>query len=391
MIWPYIILSYVTLFLFGLSDNIRGPLLPELIRFFDLNNTVGSFIFAFSSAFGFVASGLTPKMIQRFGLYYSLLFGVALLALGNLIAGSANSYIMLLSGICFFGFSLGLTNVVQNIMVSQSGPDQYLSRTLAGLHSMYGLASLFAPFVVSLNYEMHFDWRGSFLSVSLFGLLILIWGYVFYSSKIKSIEERALLMVAQNRKDNYLSVAHEPKLLQWFAGFILAAYVVAEIMVSSRMAQYVREVHGADLEKSTLYVSLFFLLLLAGRLFFAFVHVPVSKEKLLSGSLILSIAMALLGIHWSPWFFAMTGLTMSLFYPMAIAYISDKFSHDSNSAISKAVMLQGFFVILMHIGVGYLTDLFGIQKALYFGILFLALSGASLFYCHQQLKSKKVS
>lgn len=378
MIWSYIVLSYLTLFLYGLADNIRGPLLPELIHFFSLSNTQGSLIFALSSGLAFFASYKSGRVMHLMGLNKSLIFAVFLMALGYLVVGLAPSFVVVLVGICFFGLSMGLLGVIQNIMASLGSPVKIRSQIMAGLHSMYGLSSLFAPMLVTWNYKyLESGWRSTFLVVSGLAFITLAGSIIaLFRSRFQEP------VVAPPKEDK------ESALISWIAGFVLAAYVVAEILVSSRLALFTREVHGANLEESSNYLSWFFLLLLGGRLLFAVVPLNFSRAKILGVSLVLSVIFCVLGVQSHPWLLAASGLTMSVFYPFAITYITEKFKENAFSAIAKAVTLQGLCVVIMHLGVGYLTDVLGIQKALYFGIIFLGLSGLSLFLCERMLANK---
>ena len=49
IIWPLILISFASLFVFGISDNIRGPLFPEILKEFNISDSMGSLMFALSS------------------------------------------------------------------------------------------------------------------------------------------------------------------------------------------------------------------------------------------------------------------------------------------------------------------------------------------------------
>lgn len=377
MIWSYIILSYVTLFLYGMADNLRGPLLPELIQYFSLTNTQGSLVFALSSCFAFVASYKSGSLMHRVGITRALMVAVFAMAFGYLIVGSAPNYIVVLCGITFLGVSMGLLGVIQNVMVSLGATENVRSQYMAGLQSMYGLSSFLAPLIVTFSYQHLSGWRSAFLLVSGFAFLILA---ATLFSHLKNPPKEPIL--EKPPKDR------ESDLVSWLAGFVVGSYVVAEVVVSSRLAQFTREAHGANLEQSNTYVSWFFLMLLGGRVFFALVPLRFTRSKILGVSLFLSVLCCVLGVQYNPWFLSLAGLTMSVFYPFALTYITEKFGAHAFNAIAKAVTLQGLFVIIMHVCVGYLTDLMGIQKAMYFGIIFLFFSGLALFLCDRWLTKK---
>ncbi len=65
-IWPLILISYASLFVFGISDNIRGPLFPEILKEFNISDSMGSLMFALGSLSGFVASYFTRTLLRRY-------------------------------------------------------------------------------------------------------------------------------------------------------------------------------------------------------------------------------------------------------------------------------------------------------------------------------------
>jgi FHS family glucose/mannose:H+ symporter-like MFS transporter len=156
----------------------------------------------------------------------------------------------------------------------------------------------------------------------------------------------------------------------WFAGFF-ATYVAAEILVSTRLALYMRTYFNMSLESSSNYVTYFFIFLLAGRLVFAFKTFSTRLKTQLNTSLIFSIICLLLGLWLHPFFLALVGLAMAPFYPLSIVYISEKTGHQKRRFLTFVMGLQSLCVIGMHMGVGYLTDIYGLSSALGVGIALL--------------------
>lgn len=361
MIWNYIIFSYVTLFLYGLADNIRGPLLPEIMKTYGLNHSQGSLIFAVSSIVGVVSSILAQRIIKKLGLLKALTFACLFLAAGYFLVFWAHDFTLMLAGIALFGFSMGLLGVTQNIMGSVAAPPEKRRKVLSGLHSMYGLSSFVAPFVVTYAMIRFSDWRYSFLIVALFCVVIIV-SLLFSRERPSPVEE-----------DLAPTTPYKATLRSWFDGLTLALYVGAEILVSSRIASFSRENFNYDFAQASQLVSYFFAFLLAGRLFFMFFQSPLSTKNSLFLSLILSLIFLYLGLEFHPLWLALTGLSMSLFYPFIITYLSEKYQTHVSQVISKALILQSICIVLMHLGVGLLSDGLGLKKALMVGYAFLAI------------------
>ena len=81
----------------------------------------------------------------------------------------------------------------------------------------------------------------------------------------------------------------------------------------------------------------------------------------------------------------LVGLCMAPFYPMSIAYISQKAGKKARKFIIFAMGMQSLMVVAMHLGVGYLTDAFGLFYAFGVGIFALLLSLICLNFHPQKI------
>lgn len=362
-----LVFAFASLFTLGLADNIRGPLFPEILNQFHLSNVEGSWIFAATSAMAFFASSVSAVYLKRYTISSLLFSGVLTLAVGLAVMGFASSFAWLLVGSLFLGVGFGFIGVAQNLLVAENVEPKLRSRALSGLHAMYGLASFFAPLLAASTAEVFHTWTGAFYVVTAICGMFLLFQYVirphpgFHIQKHKELEsaegktrvsKKALLMVC----------------------CFFAFYVVAEILISTRLALYMRTYFAMDLNQSAAYVTLFFLFLLLGRIAFAFLHLPFSLKTQLNGFLVLSLIFLILGLKLHPFFLALTGLSMAPYYPLCVAYISEISNDLSRVFLSFAMSFQSLAVVSMHLGVGYMTDQFGLAFAFGVGIVSLMIS-----------------
>ena len=155
---------------------------------------------------------------------------------------------------------------------------------------------------------------------------------------------------------------------------LFAFYVVAEILVSTRLALYMRENFSMNLEQSSLYVTYFFIFLFIGRLVFAFLRIPGSVKLQMNLSLIFSLICLFFGLSIHPFFLAIVGLTMAPYYPLSVAYISQKTGRNERHYLTLAMSIQSLSVVGMHLGAGYLTDSGGVKQAFSIGVGALIIS-----------------
>lgn len=383
IIWPLIFISYASLFVFGISDNIRGPLFPEILKEFNLSDSVGSLMFALSSLSGFVASHFARKLLRKFD-RRSILQG-ACLSLTCALVGlslSPNFYTFLAFSV-LFGLSSGLIGLIPNVLVPLGATVEKKQQLLSGLHAMYGIASLLAPMLVAALGFFTGNWRYTFAITALAPLTLF-----FYSLHKSHHPHHAKPKRTAEEHKASKKVNFKP---QVFLAFMVSFAVAAEIMMSSRLALYMRRVWNYDLETSSLYVTYFFISLLLGRLLFTGIKLKRTILFQLSACLVLTAFMIGLGLFVHPLFLVAAGFTIAPFYPLAISFISEEFPKDLDTAVSYMMATDSMMLALMHVLIGQLSDSFGIHHAMFAGMFFLGMSFFFVNSYHFFFKSSQKS
>lgn len=352
----WILLAYLSLFALGLSDNARGPLFPELLRYFSVSSTEGSFFYVLSAAMGLLGSYVSQPMIARIGKLQSLRASTLAMSLSSFSMSMAQEFWQLVLASGFFGFSIGWMGVMQNVLVLSSARPENMQRVQSGLHAMYAISSLLAPLTVAWTYENYQSWRATFVLTAILGAV------AFLSCLFSPADPPQKANVdpgAVTRRGQKILVA-----------LVLGSYVVLELLVSTRLAQFVRDVHNMTLEQSSYYTTFFFVALLVGRLAFTVYHPKWTLEKQMTLSMVLSILFVALGIVSHPAWLAASGLAMAPFYPLTMTWAGSLFPKEISSVTSYMVAGSGTLLVSMHFSVGVLTDKIGIAGALWVGPAF---------------------
>jgi len=351
MKYSYIIFAYSALFIFGFIDNAKGPLYPQLLDYFSLSQVQGSLIFSLSSGLSFITSIFAKVWLKRFGAILSTRIALSIQFLSTLImalCGPDQFYLFLL-GSCLFGISVGVEGITLNLIVAKASSKTKSRQTLAGLHAMYGVASFLIPYFVyqlGLIYSSH---KEILIALSIIPLIAFI-----STIKLKSL----------NIKEN---IHHEVKLVKrnvLILGFSIGMYVSTEMLLSSRLVLYYREVGGFDKIIAGQLLSLFFGGLLAGRVLFTIFKIPISSLNLLKISIGLGLIFSILGITVYKPILALNGLSMSFFFPCAIDYIGENFKHSVELLVSKVFIFVGAGLVSMHWVFGLISQYYGITAAM---------------------------
>lgn len=326
---------------------------------------MGSWMFALSNISGLVASYACRFLLRRYNRLVVLRGGCVGLTLSLLGLSTAPIFTVFLFFSFTFGLSLGILGLVPNILVPLGSSAPRKQQMLSGLHTMYGLASLLAPLFAALIEHFFDSWRWTFASAALAPLALL--AYTFHSSH-RSLHTKSVFSKETqqaNQKKNF-----KP---QVFLALMLSFAVAVEIMISSRLALYMQRNLNFNMEASSLYVSYFFISLMLGRFLFTVVRFRRTPQFLLSTSVALAGLCILGGVYLHPLLLAFSGFMIAPFYPLAISWISSEFPEDLDNAVSYMMATDSLMLIVMHLAVGKISDLLGIQYALLSGLGFVVL------------------
>jgi fucose permease len=358
-----ILLAYLSLFYFGLIDNIRGPLYPEILTHFKIHNNKGTWFFALASGTAILSGSLFPWLAHRVGTYWAFMTGVFFCVVSQFVFAGARHFEVLLLGSWALGVGIGLIGVAQNILVLTAATRQNLTRLMNGLHANYAGSSLIAPLIVALVFHYTQSFRGPFLALGLLGILTFLY----------FLKSREVFEVSDNKE--FKDQSHRLQKKHIYFATVLSAYVVGEVLLATRLAQFMRDVHGASLEASSYWTTSFFVGLFFARLVFTFTSVSMLIRTQLLLGLFSSALFFALGLRVSPWFFVLVGISMAPCYALVMSWMSERAQDSLRVATTSAIVSSGIFIVTMHLVAGQITDLHGVSVALWVGVAFLVLSG----------------
>jgi MFS transporter, FHS family, glucose/mannose:H+ symporter len=366
---PYITAGFVSLFALAFLDNSRSPVFQDIIVDLDLKDGVAALFFAATSFMSFVLGRTSPRILAAgVSLLNLVRIGHLLMLLGFVWISKSHSIVALISASGLFGVGYGIINLTQNILIIEGSAPALRRRLLSGLHSVYALASLVAPVVISFCFEFGIEWRQAFVIFSVFPLGAIV---MTFFAKNKAAAD--LVKAVPAARNNF-------NLKNFLVSLGIAFYVVGEILVTTRLPLYLRRDEGFSPESAARYLGLFFLLLFIGRLSFAFVKFEkISNRQIMLVSLALATLTTALGVLVHPAWFAWSALPMAPFFGVALNYITESFGQGVNAALGAALSLQSLFVVAMHYGIGMITESWGIRTAMLVTPIFLILSGVLIF------------
>ncbi len=363
--------SYLALFCVGLMENSRGAFYTDFINLFNVSTSSGSLLFSLSSLASFLATITSRFWLYRLSSVFATRVGLIFLFISTVIFYSVTyinqNFSIFMSLNLVYGLGIGILSISLNNLICENSRVDQRSRLLSGLHSMYGLASLVAPYILTSLYYLRTSWTIVFIILAIFAFLVLLFSTLINSSS--------------NELNN--EVGHfAPFKMYFLIGLTGALYVTSEVIVSSRLSFYLINSFKLSKVNANYLLSLFFIFLFLGRLLGSVIKTNIPKLALLKLSLILSISIILIGINFYPPLVALSALTMSYFFPYYMGFISEEIEKYQKDLIAKLMNFIGALLFISHWSFGVISDSYGLDVAMYLPVILLFIA---LYILHKPL------
>jgi fucose permease len=354
---------FLSFFVFGFTDNLKGPTLPAMLAELHIGYGTGGNIF-FGEYMGFlIATLITGILADRFGLKSVILLAGIFLGIGVGGYSFFQSAILLSGSLFVLGLGLGALELGPNAIIislhhEHKGLYLNLMSVLHGLGSL--IAPLFAGWLLSLSISWRVAYRWDILLIALFVI-------IFVFLRFPKAEEKA-----------QLNFRHIPQIafkgqLPWFYAAI-TFYVAAEIGMASWLVTFLQKVHNIPVTTSNQSLSLFFAMIMLGRLIGGFfVHRIGYLRSILFMSIgaLLCIVAGLLGPKETAFLLPITGLFLSIIFPTITAAVSDTRTENGNTILGVLYTFAGLGGVIGPWLIAWGSALFGLQTGFSIIIVFI--------------------
>jgi FHS family glucose/mannose:H+ symporter-like MFS transporter len=359
--------AYTTFLPIGFVTVLLGPLLPTLSARWSLNYSQQGALFNaqyFASTAAVAISGwLVSTRGYRFAMKSGLLFitaGLALLLSGSEMLG--------ITCIAMYGAGLGLAVPATNLLVAEVNPNQR-SAKLNVVNFCWSVGAVACSFLLAAAAKVH---RVPLLLGAVAGCMFLVF------AGIVAMPATIVEPPVAGKKGPGIPWKHRalPPL-----GALFFIYVGTENGIGGWVASYAKSLGSMSATMSLVTPSFFYAALMLGRLLAPMLLRVVDEIRLVQAGLVATCAgtAALLLSHRLPGVAAsaaLTGLGLSVVYPITISVLSREFGAAASRAGSVMFTLANLGGGLMPWLVGVSSTRFGTLKA---GLFVPLIGGMAMF------------
>ena len=357
-VWLLTAAGFFSFFIFGFVDNLKGATLSSLLV--DLNFSYaqgGSILFGAYLGF-FIATLAAGVLADSMGNRKILILAGGLISVGILAFAGAGSFWLLFGAMLVIGLGMGCIEVSGNGLIVQLHPLNR-GRYLNLLATFHGIGALVVPLYAGWLLNAGVSWRQVFqYSLPMAVLLTLAFLLTPAPSKRapKSTQQPAFDWQAVGK----LGFTRQ---MLWFYAAI-AFYVSAELGIGAWIVEFLQRSKGFSLTGATGFLSLFFGMIMLGRVVGSFVVERLGYVRSVLGAAAGGLICVLIGIFGPPplaVFIPICGLFFSIIFPTITAVVSDVNPQKTNTILGLLFAAGGVGGALGPWAIGVASNGLGIQ------------------------------
>lgn len=371
-----VILILIIFFVISFLTNILGPIIPDIVRSFNLSIGLAGFLpFAFFVAYGVMSipSGL---MVEKYGEKKVLIWAFFLAFAGAFLFAIIPGFSIALLSLFLIGIGMAMLQVVINPLLRVAGGEEKFAFNSVLAQLFFGAASFLSPLLYSyLVSNVHTENSG--LIIDILNQLVpenLRWVSLYWVFAVIALAMVIVIFLVKFPKvdlkeDERIQVGNSFKELSenkyvWLFFLGIFAYVGTEQGIANWMSQFLQTYHGVDPATIGASVNSYFwgLLTIGCLLGLLLLKLFDSRKVLIfftSGAVFALLAALFGSKEMALYAFPITGFFASVMYSVifSLALNSVPNHHGTFSGILCAGISGGAIVPLIIGGIGELAGL----------------------------------
>lgn len=282
-----LVLCYLGFVSLGLPDTVIGIAWPSIRQEFGLPHGAMSWIFVGTGCSYFFSSFFAGRLLSHMNVGTLLAASSGLVALAAFDYGMATVWILFAAGALLHGLGSGAIDAGLNHYVSS----HFSARHMNWLHACYSVGAMLGPIIMTAMITTWASWRGGYLVVAA-SLLTLA---LLFGATRRQWEDRgsspSVSPVLEPNKPTTVSTRDAlgtPGVWMHIALFFV--YTGLEVMIGQWSFTVLTQSRGVDVATAGAWVTIYWAAILAGRIIFGFVVDRLGIDRLIRGSVAVTIA-----------------------------------------------------------------------------------------------------
>lgn len=351
------LLTYMMFFVFAMTSDAVGVIIPELINTYNLNLTQASAFHYIPMVFIAFSGLFLGYLADKWGRKITIVIGLLLFSLACFLFALGDSFFYFLSLLAIIGIAIGLFKTGALALIgdiSQSKKEH--TGTMNKVEGFFGVGAIIGPAIVSYLLVSGVSWKYLYIGA---GLLCVLLCLVAMKTKYPAVNQH---IEGQISLKNSLKVMKDP----YAIGFSLAValYVATEVAIYVWMPTLLAEYTGSLVWLATYALTIFFVLRAGGRFLGVWMLKNFSWQKVMfwfSFAVFLCyLGTAIWGVNAAVVLLPLSGLFMSVIYPTLNSKGISHFPQSKQGAVAGVILFfTAASAAISPLLMGLVSDYFG--------------------------------
>lgn len=356
-LWLLTAVGFFSFFIFGFVDNLKGATLSSLLADQSFSYAQGGTIL-FGAYLGFVIATLTAGILaDSLGNRLILILAGGLISLGMVAFAANSAFWLLFLAMLVIGLGMGCIEVSGNgliIELHQNNRGRYLN----WLATFHGIGSLLVPLYAGLLLSGGVSWRQVYQYTLPLAVLLTL-AFLLTPAPGKSSKP------ASHTSFDWQAVGKLgfTRQMRWFY-LAIALYVSVELGIGAWIVEFLQQAKGFSLTGATGFLSLFFGMIMLGRVVGSLVVERIGYIRSVLGAAAGGLVCLLMGIFGPPAlavFLPISGVFFSIIFPTITAIVSDLQREKTNTILGLLFAAGGIGGALGPWAIGVASNTLGIE------------------------------
>lgn len=373
------LLTYMMFFVFAMTSDAVGVIIPELITTYNLNLTQASAFHYIPMIFIAISGLFLGYLADKWGRKTTIVIGLIIFSVACFLFAVGNSFYYFLCLLALVGIAIGLfkTGALALIGDISTSTKEHTS-TMNKVEGFFGVGAIIGPAIVSYLLISGVSWKYLYLAAGAICILLCLVAMrtKYPSSKSQNIEKIDLKSSLKLMKDPYA------------LGFSLAIalYVATEVAIYVWMPTLLADYTGSLVWLATYALTIFFVLRAGGRFLGAWMLKHFSWQSVMFwfslAVFLCYLGTAIWGVNAAVVLLPLSGLFMSVIYPTLNSKGISCFNKSKHGAVAGVILFfTAVSAAVSPLLMGIVSDLFGhVSFGFYLATIFSALLFIAAIY-----------
>lgn len=350
-------LTYMMFFMFAMTSDAVGMIIPELIKEFDLTMTQAS-AFHYAPMALIALSGLFLGFLaDSFGRKQTIMLGLLIFSVSCFLFAVSSSFIIFVLLLCLIGLAIGLFKTGALALlgdISQSNNEH--TKTMNKVEGFFGIGAIVGPAIVSFLLTQQVSWTYLYIIAGIMCLVLAVLAWrADYPPVVKTTSQTTSFATTMKMVKNPYALGFS---------LAIALYVATEVAIYVWMPTLLADYNGSWTLLATYALTIFFILRAAGRFLAVWLLNRFSWQSVMVwlsfGIALCYVGTLIGGVNTAVVLLPLSGLFMSMVYPTLNSKGISCFAVQQHGAVAGVILFfTALSAALAPLFMGMISDIFG--------------------------------